>query len=303
MRVRRAAAILAIVAASVSSTPRAGQAVPLSQLVPPAWPGVHIVRTEPTVDGLTNAVESYAVDYRDAQADVTRAGLFLARTTGDVAFNHNRKTCRLVADGAIAASVFDLTVAGGHFYYVTTQRDGLTEHALQFAVRILPANVYNIDSRYLGEEYPKQAGALDTISIQIWADTLPQAVLLTQDVLRIFERMGSVAFQNRSALVLPRVLMTRASHFDGHVTVSLANSSEGLEAVKFQGIQVLQPGTTPTTFEFTHNVVPGLSEVSFEVGTMSSIVLYSRDANGFRDQTFVGRGFGFSVIGTLEAPR
>lgn len=275
------------------SLPSLTYALALTQLIPEALNGTAIVQTDPRVMDITNAKEFIAVDYRDTQTNVTRAGIFLARTNPGTPFEHNRKTCRLVADGAVLTSVFEIGFSEGHFYYILTKGDQKLEHATQFIAHRVSGNKFIVDSQYLGEQYAPQPDAFDTINVQIWASDPLDTISLASEMVEKLKSMGTVLLHNTQPLTLPTVLINRASHFNGVMTFSVINMLDQPEKVVFEGTLVKELGSKPSSFSFSRMVISGESIVTFDVGPMSSIVAYSVDSAGFRDQIFLGRGFGY----------
>jgi hypothetical protein len=274
-----------------ASTAIAG--APLAALAPPSLPDTVAVETFPPVLGITNAERVFALDYRDPDRQATRAGFFIAETSGAEPYDHNRKTCRLVAEGARLEDVFRTTVGAGFFHLVATTKAGQIEYSLQFVVRETADHRWLVDSLYLEEQYGAEPDAIRTLSVQFWGYDLFDVRQLAGDFLDRLAALGAVVFRNTSAPSLPRVTIDRASHFNGRLRLWVTNRSADSEEVGFELFHTARPGSPALRSSVRRTIKPGASRVAFSTEPMSSILAYAVDSTLFRDQAFVGRGFGY----------
>lgn len=276
----------------------------LQELIPDAPENTEFVQESPPVFQITNAVEALSGDFRDPATSINKAGILIVRTDGDEPFNHNRKTCRLVADQASLQAVVSFQVSGAHFYDLITSTGGgalngaqgteeALEHATQFILQRLAGNKALLDSRYLEEEYPSHPEVLETYSFQIWASDPLDLFKLTEAAMAKLEMFQEVQILNNEVRPLPLVFIQRASQFAGLLKLQLVNNTGRAENVAFDILGYTRPAAKPVLTTYLEAIPPGTTTVAKRIGPSSSLVAYSRDSKGFRDQVFLGRGFGF----------
>jgi len=284
---------LLVIVAQTFSEPASANSELLSSLLPDPLLGTIAVETNPAILGITNAECVRAFDYRSSSDRRIRAGLLLLQTSGDDPYDHNRKTCRLVTDGARLLGVSQTTIHSGNFYIITTSHSSdSVETAIQFYIRAISSSEFIVDSAYLGENLPS-VGAWKTISVQVWGSDVVDAIFLASAVLRKLSTLGNVTLANTTNRVLPEVLMRSGSHSAGILSLEVVNHARSSIETKFEFHLVDTPGSSVQYSELTAQIPINESSIDFFVGEMSSVVVYSIDSNGFRDQMFVGRGFGY----------
>jgi len=284
---------LATLSLGLALSPTAlAQPISLERLIPEPLDGTARVESRPPILDITNADEVHALDYVEDNG-LIRAGILLALTSGDEPFDHNRKTCRLAADGAALVTIFESEFSGLHFYDVVTKENGRIEHATQFIIHTISPTSFVVDARYLAEQYAPNEEASYTITVQIWAPDPFDTITLAKRMLQKLAALGTVSFRNTGPLQLPRATIQQASHFDDQTTFSVVNDWGNPQEVLFEVYQFQEPGTEATYLTFRRIVNPGETTISFDSGPMSSLLGYSVDEDGFRDQIYLGRPFGY----------
>lgn len=178
----------------------------LQGLAPAPWSGVSRTEIDPTQiigDGISNASAVTGFGY-SAQGSQAFLGVALVIRTKDfLPYEHNIKTCRLVSDGALFTGWTTLIANSAYFPAYTTQAANGNEVATTFVAWRLPNGQIQIDSRHLATDYPTVPGAVDSVTVQLWAVNQSYLGYLLRASLALWTSQGKVTFNNTATPQLP----------------------------------------------------------------------------------------------------
>jgi len=267
----------------------------LQSLAPAPWSGVTRAQIDPTQiigDGISNAsaVAGFGYSPQGSQAFIGVA--LVIRTKDLLPYEHNIKTCRLVSDGALFTGWTTLIANGAYFPAYTTQAANGNEVATDFVAWTLPNGGTMIDSRHLATDYPAVPGAVDSVTVQLWAVNQSYLSYLLRASLALWTNQGTVTFNNTAKPQLPLVMIQRASHWPNSLTLQVMNYSAQTQPVTIIAERILTiGGTTPFVTTEATNVMPGPSTVQMALDSFIGATIYAQDANNARDQAYLGRAF------------
>ncbi|MFO7448236.1 MAG: SdrD B-like domain-containing protein, partial [Ignavibacteriaceae bacterium] len=274
----------------------------LQELTPAVGPyNSSPVETTPfDILGISNAVASYAVDYKMATGEGNRriAGIFSTITTAPNIYDHTKAVCDRLAGSAIEE--IKLVDVNGYKFYAAKLRKSsgrITDYAISFSVYETPSG-YLVENKWTWEEYKAPAGASSVYNFQAWSSTYEASVELVKNIIANLETRGTVSYMNNSQNV-PDVFIksTRYTH-DGKVHLTFVNNSGSARQVNLTSYLRFSQGDELIGSASSHIVKAGESEVSLAIGIVADAQVHLSQQSGFEDEVFVSGGAYTHIAGT-----
>jgi hypothetical protein len=293
---RRGLTLLTLLCAALLPVAGRAAAPSLDSLAPAAWTGFSRVEDDPQQiigAGISHAAAAAGFGYAPQASQTFLAGALVIRTSDHLPYDHNIKTCRLNSDGALFTGSTTLSASGAYFPAYFTQAGNGNEVSTSFVAWTLADGQIVIDSRHLATDYPAVPGAVDSVTVQLWAVNQPYLIYMLKASLALWAAQGQITFNNVAQPHLPLVMIQRASHFPNTLTLQVMNYSGQSQPVTITVERYLTTDQTATPDLVTQSVTvePGPSTVHMAVDSFIGADIYTGDATGARDQAYLGRAF------------
>lgn len=267
--------------------------ISLKNLVPPTGPfqSVPVETTPFDILGISNAKESYAVDYNAyRQFGVVRVGaIFATITEAPKIYDHTKAVCDRL--GGYEVDDIQIVNIDGHQFYVALIRNnekGFFDYSISFSVYETPSGL-QLENKWNYTDYHAPAGASDVFNIQIWSNTKDGTIQLTEDVIARLKQNGSVNYMSQS-LLNPDIFIKSARYtHDGNIHLNIVNKAGTNRVILKTNYRVSQGDNLLETSEY-HTIYSGANQVVIPVGIVADAQIHMSQTAGFSDEVYVSGG-------------
>ncbi|CAN5556657.1 hypothetical protein BH10BAC5_BH10BAC5_20910 [soil metagenome] len=270
----------------------------LSQLAPNPGPfnSLRVENTPFDILGISNATSAFGADYK---VGTTRVGeIFSTTTNAPEIYSHSKPACDRLAK--MNLNMLEVKSIDGHEFYLAelfNPAKNYTDYTIIFSVYENASN-FTIDNKWTIAEYNVPAGTLGVYNYQIWAASPEAAIELTRSVLAKFAGFKTVNYPTTS-LNNPNVFIKSSSYTnDGKIRLTIKNGFSSTQSVPFTFKYTPQVGSPEQTVTQNISASAGESNVTLNLGFMSSSQVTMTQSNGFKDAVFIGGGVYGSYAGS-----
>ena len=203
--------------------------------------GATAIETSPTdLINITNATELYSVDYVKNNETVA---VVLATKTEEAVYEHTKYICdRLL--GAELISVSTIILKEQTFIKsIIKNSDGSMEFVVSFAGKIVDNdNSFAIESHWNIDKYTK---GVPLYNFQIWTNKIDDLVLLSEEILSLFEAQKPISSYNNSTP--PPVFVKKGKYINGTLELELVNTNKSKTIQVDAGLKRTETSITENT--------------------------------------------------------
>jgi uncharacterized repeat protein (TIGR01451 family) len=276
-----------------SSGMSVSSSISLKDLVPPTGPfqSVPVETTPFDILGISNAIESYAVDYNAyRQFGVVRVGaIFATITEAPKIYDHTKAVCDRL--GGYDVDNIQLVNIDGHPFYISLIRNNekrFLDYSISFSVYETPSGL-QLENKWNYSDFHAPAGASNVFNIQIWSNTKDGTIQLTEDVIARFKQNGNVSYMSQN-LFNPDIFIKSARYtHDGNVHLNIVNKAGTNRVVLKTNYRVSQGDNLLETSAY-YTAYSGENQVVIPVGIVSDAQIHMSQTVGFSDEVYVSGG-------------
>ncbi len=265
----------------------------LNNLIPAAGPlkSTAFETTPFDILGISNALESYAVDYiANTEAGSRRvAGIFSTITAAPKIYDHTKAVCDKLAGKQVTE--INLITINGHDFYAARfvdEKNNISDFAISFSV-YETADGYKVENKWTYNEYAAPSGASSVYNFQVWSSTQEGTVDLVEDILAKFKSFGSVSYMN-TVQNKPDTYIKQAKYsHDEKVDFTVVNK-DAPKNVSFTVVYRTSQGSEQLQFTENVSLTNGENTVTIQTGIIADAQVYMTQSEGFNDEAFVSGG-------------
>lgn len=207
---------------------------------------------------VTNAVDLAAVDYVDATGRRLGVVFAAATETGEV-YEHTKVVCDRLRGAALEA--IEIVELAGHEFVAAqlVHPDGAVDYTVSFVVYDR-GDTFELDSRFILDDYAPPATGRPTYNYQVWAETREGMELLASEMIARLGAIAPVAFRADGAPIrVPDVYVRTGAYSEGRLVLEVVNRADATRLLLEDGSLTTVEGGE--RHGFSHEVVlPGRSE-------------------------------------------
>lgn len=270
--------------------------------------GTRRVETHPRdVIGNSNASDTLGVDYVDEITGQTRASIAVFKSTGQ-AYSHDYALCSRFKSSQVQwilpVEIHDETdnenaPNSKYFWDIRLHHDAdgdiRSEQATTFVVYVSDdERSFDIDARYLNEDYPKATSGY-LLTFQIWAADFDDVWTLAISLFNSLAARGTVHWRNTTPLVAPEVFIATAFYDGENAVLTVNNGAAQPHEVTFD-VHAWSAASAQSErrLTVTRTILPGAQRVDLPLPGALNATVEVTYGTAFRDRVFIADGHWFS---------
>ena len=250
-----------------------------------------VVTTPFDILGISNAISSYAMDYKMNTPTGQRrvAGIFSTITTAPYIYDHTKAVCDRLG-GSLVGDLRLIEINGYKFYAakIRNTKKNQTDYSISFSVYETPSG-YQLQNKWTYSEYVSPAGASSIYNFQVWSSTYEGTAELVKSILSKMSSFGTLTYLNASQ-TNPDVFIKEAyySH-DGTIHLRVINTGSASQ-ISIENKYRISQGDVQTKNNLTFSLQNGENDIVLSPGVISDANLTITSSTGFMDEAFVSGG-------------